>query len=163
GLFFSALALAGWLFTRGARQGTGSAQRAYGRRIAASLLIALMSLWWLAPDPPVLFYEALVVLLPIPAAMVVRSALPAPIPLTLYGIALATMLLPLRGITEASAIANRALLLLQAMSIAVPIAVDLHHGRLQRALRWAGPGTVRILALFAIAVAAVTVFHVIFG
>src|SRR5206468_5645214 len=62
-----------------------------------------------------------------------------------------------------SAIANRALLLLQAMSIAVPIAVDLHHGRLQRALRWASPGTVRILALFAIAVAAVTAFHVIFG
>ena len=53
----------------------GSAQRAYGRPVAASLLIALMSLWWLAPDPPTLFYEALLVLVPIPAAMVARRAL----------------------------------------------------------------------------------------
>ncbi len=98
GLFLGVLALTGWLFTRGGRQDAGSAQRAYGRPVAASLLIALMSLWWLAPDPPILFYEALLVLVPIPAAMVARRALAAPIPLTLYGLAFATMLIPLRGV-----------------------------------------------------------------
>ena len=118
GLFLGVLALTAWLFTRGSGQDAGSAQRAYGRPVAASLLIALMSLWWLAPDPPLLFYEALLVLVPIPAAMVARRALPAPIPLTLYGISLATMLIPIRGAIDASAIASRLLLLVQVVSVA---------------------------------------------
>ena len=63
------LALTVWLFTRRSEEGSArSAQRAYGRPIVASLLIALMALWWLAPKPPVLFYEALLILVPIPAA-----------------------------------------------------------------------------------------------
>ncbi len=121
-------------------------QRAYGRPVVASLLIALMSLWWLAPDPPLLFYEALLVLAPIPAAMLVQRALPAPIPLTLYGLAFATVLLILRVAYEASVIADRLLLLLQAICVAVPVAIDLRHGRLQQALRRVGPGVVRAAA-----------------
>jgi len=163
GLFIGVLALTGWLFIRGAKLGAGSAQHAYGRPVAASLLIALMALWWLAPEPPTLFYEALLLLLPIPAAMVARSASAAPISLTLYGVAIATMLIPLRGVFEASAIANRSLLLLQAISIAVPVAIDLRHGRLQGAFRWANPGVVRAAAVLVLVAAAVTVFHVIFG
>ena len=161
GVFFGALALTFWLFTR--KEGAGTGSRAYGRPVAASLLIALMSLWWLALDPPVLFYEALLFLVPIPAAMVARNALPAKIPLTLYGIAVATMLLVLRREIDASAIADRLLLLLQALSIAVPIAVDLSKGRLRQALPQARPGTVRSAALFVIVVALITLFDVIFG
>ena len=163
GLFVGALALSGWLFLRGARQGSGAAQRAYGQPLAASLLIALMTMWWLAIDPPTLFYEALLLLLPLPAAILARSALAAPIALSLYGVAVATMLIPLRGVVEASAIANRSLLLLQALTIAIPIAVDLRHGRLQLALRWANAGVVRAAAVLVLVMAAVTVFHVIFG
>jgi potassium efflux system protein len=163
GLFLGVLALSGWLFIRGAKQRAGAAQRAYGQPIAASLLVALMALWWLAPDPPTLFYEALLLLLPIPAAMLVRSALAAPISLTLYGVAVATMLIPIRGVVEASAIANRSLLLLQAVAIAVPVAVDLYHGRLQSAFHRANAGVVRAAALLVLVVAAVTAFHVIFG
>jgi hypothetical protein len=163
GLFLGVLALTGWLFMRGAEQGAASAQHAYGQPLAASLLIALMAVWWLAPDPPTLFYEALLLLLPIPAAMLARSALAAPIPLTLYGVAVATMLIPIRGVIEASAITGRLLLLLQAVTIAVPVAVDLYHGRLQKAFRWANAGVVRAAAVLVLAVAAVTAFHVIFG
>jgi potassium efflux system protein len=163
GLFLGVLALAGWLFNRGAKHGAGRAQRAYGQPIAGSLLIALMALWWLAPDPPTLFYEALLLLLPIPAAMVARSALAAPISLTLFGVAVATTLIPIRGVFEASAIGNRLLLLLQAAAIAVPVAVDLYHGRLQKAFRWANAAVVRAAALLVLAVAAVTAIHVIFG
>ena len=161
GLFLGALALTGWLLIRGAKQ--GAAQRAYGEPISASLLIALMALWWLAPDPPTLFYEALLFLLPIPAATLARSALAAPIPLTLYGVAVATMLIPIRAVIEPSAIANRSLLLLQAVTIAVPVALDLYHGRLQKAFRWANAGVVRAASVLVLAVAAVTAFHVIFG
>ena len=161
-LFVGVLALTGWLFTRGP-QGAGSARHAHGRPLAASLLIALMALWWLAPDPPTLFYEGLLILFPIPAAMVARSALPSPIPLTLYGVAFATVLIPLRALIEASAIVDRLLLLLQAISIAAPVAIDLYHGRLQRAFRWLSPGAVRVAALLVFAAAAVTGFHVIFG
>jgi small-conductance mechanosensitive channel len=161
-LFVGVLALTGWLFTR-RPQGAGSAQHAYGHPLAASLLIALMALWWLASDPPTLFYEVLLILLPVPAALVVRGAVRPAAPLTLYGVALATMLIPLRGIIEGSAIADRGLLLLQAISIALPVAVDLHHGRLQRAFRWLSPGAVRLAALFVLFAAAVTTFHVTFG
>jgi potassium efflux system protein len=163
GLFLGFLALTGWLFTRGSGQDTRSAQRAYGRPVAAALLITLMSLWWLAPNPPILFYEALLVLVPIPAAMVARNALAAPIPLTLYGIAVATMLIALRGVVEASAVANRVLLLLQVASIAVPVAVDVHRGRLQRALPWASPGSVRAVALIVLAGSVMTALSVVFG
>ena len=162
GLFLGVLALTGWLFIQGL-QGAGSVQHACGHPFAASLLIALMALWWLAPDPPTLFYEALLVLLPIPAAIVARSALAAPIPLTLYGVALASVLIPLRAFVEASPIADRVLLLLQAICIAAPVAVDLNRGRLQRAFRWLNPGVVRVAALVVFAAAAITVFHVIFG
>jgi hypothetical protein len=163
GVFFGALALTFWLFTRKSEDGTGAGSRAYGRPVAASLLIALMSLWWLALEPPVLFYEALLFLAPIPAAMVARNAFPAPIPLSLYGIAAATMLLVLRREIDASAIADRLLLLLQVLSIAVPLAIDLHKGRLQQALPRARPGAVRAAALFVIAIALITLFDVIYG
>ncbi len=162
-LFFGTLALTFWLLSRKAGEGAGPAPRAYGRPVAASLLIALMSLWWLAPDPPVLFYEALLLLVPIPAAMVARSAFPSSIPLTLYGIAVATMLLVMRREIDASAIADRLLLLLQVVSIAGPLAIDLHSGRLQQALHRARPGTVRAGALFVIAMALITLFDVLFG
>ena len=161
-LFVGVLALTVWLFSRGS-QGAESAQHAYGRPFAASLLIALMLVWWLAPDPPTLFYEGLLILLPLPAAMVARSALPSPVPLTVYGIAFATVLIPLRAIIEASAIVDRLLLLLQAVSIAIPVAIDLYHGRLQRAFRWLSPGAVRVVALLVFTAALVTGFHVIFG
>ncbi len=81
-----------------------------------------MALWWLALDPPILFYEAPLVLVPLPAAMVARRALAALIPLTLYGLALATALFATRKSIEASVIADRFLLLLQTACIAVPIA-----------------------------------------
>ena len=162
-LFFAVSALTIWLFTRRYGPDARSAQRAYGRPIAASLLIALIVLRLWAPDPPILFSELLLMLVPIPAAMVARNALPAPIPLTLYGLAVATMLIPLRGVIDASAMANRVLLLLQVICIAVPVAVDLSRGRLQQALRWARPGAVRAAALLIFAVAAVTAFSVIFG
>ena len=161
-LFVGAMALSGWLFIRGSK-GTGSAQHAYGRPFAASLLIAVMSLWWLAPDPPTLFYAGLLMLLPIPAAVVARGALGPATPLTLYGVALVSVLIPLRAFVEASPIADRVLLLLQAIFIAAPVAVDLNRGRLQRALRGLNPGVVRVAALVVIVAAAVTVFHVIFG
>ena len=162
-LFVGVLALTGWLFTKGSGQGDRPVQGAYGRPVAASLLIALMSLWWLAPDPPILFYEALLVLVPIPAAMVARRALGAPIPLTLYGLAFATMLLPLRSAIDASALASRMLLLLQVISVAVPVAVDLRRGRLQQAFPRLTPGVVRVLAWFFIAASMVIAFNAIFG
>ena len=163
GLFFGILGLTAWLFTRRAGVAAEPVQRAYGRPFAAASLVALVSLGWLAPNPPRLFYEALLLLVPIPAAMVARRAIGVPIPLTLYGVALSSMLLSLRGVLEASPIADRILLLLQVICVALPIAVDLRHGRLQQAFRWLSPGFVRVAALFVMAAAALTALHVVFG
>ncbi|MEF8710418.1 MAG: hypothetical protein V5B38_16890 [Candidatus Accumulibacter propinquus] len=62
GLFLFILALTAWLFTRRAGVAAEPIQRAYGRPFAASLLIALVSLGWLAPNPPRLFFAALFLL-----------------------------------------------------------------------------------------------------
>jgi potassium-dependent mechanosensitive channel len=162
-LFLGMLALNGWLFTRRRPPDPALAQCAYGRPGAASLLIALMALWWLAPDPPIIFYEALLALTPIPAAMVARRTFAAPIPLTIYGLAIATALLPVRITMEAGLVVDRLLLLVQALSVALPVAIDLRHGRLQKALpRWS-PGAVRAVALLVIALSALTILNVIQG
>ena len=162
-LFLGVLALTGWLYSRGSPQDAGSAQRGYGRPGAASLLVALTAVWALAPDPPTYFLLALLALLPVPAAMVAQRALAVPIPLTLYAIALATILIPVRTTIDASPLAARMLVLLQVLIVPVAVAVDLRSGRLRQALpRWS-EGTVRTAALLVIAVSAVTALDVIVG
>lgn len=162
-LFFGLLGLARWLFGGPALQGSALAQGGYGRPLTVSALIATMALWWLAPAPPVVFYELVFALAVIPAAMLARRTFAAEAPLTLYGLALSTLLLSLRNVIEASAVADRLLLLVQALCLGVPVALDLRRGRLQRALaRWS-PDTVRVIALGVIAAAAVTIVHVFIG
>ena len=161
--FFGILALGWWLFTRRPEQDLGPAQHAYGRPVAAATLVALMlSVWW-APAPPIVFYMLLLLLTPIPAAMLARRSFATAIPLSLYGLAFATVLLALRNAVEASPIADRALLLLQTLSLGVPVAIDLHRGRLQQAFVRFSPGTVRLVALIVITVSAATVLHVFIG
>ncbi len=163
GLFFGILVLAWWLLGRKSLPDTGPAQSAFGHPVAASILIALMSLWGLAPAPPIVFYEVLLVLAPIPAALLARHTFAAAIPLTLGGLALATVLLSLRNLVEASPIADRVLLLLQAISLGLPVTVDLRRGRLQRAFPRSGPDAVRVAAFVVIAASAVTALHVFIG
>ena len=148
---------------RRSEQAEGSAPRAYGRPVAASLLIALMSLWWLAPDPPVLFYEALLVLVPLPAAMVARRALPAPIPLTLYGLALATMLLVCAARSTRARLPIGCCCCCRWRASWCRSPSTCATGRLQPALRRVSPGIVRAAALVVLVASAVTVFNVIFG
>ena len=161
--FFGILALSWWLFTRKPVQDLGPAQRAYGRPVAASMLIALMSSVWWAPAAPIVFYMLLLLLTPIPAAMLARRSFAAAIPWSLYGLAFATVLLALRNAIEASPIADRVLLLLQTLSLGVPVAVDLQRGRLQQAFARFSPGTVRLVALIVIAMSAATALHVFIG
>jgi len=117
----------------------------------------------LAPTPPIVFYEVLLALAPLPAAMLARRTFAAAIPLSLGGVALATVLISLRNAVEASPIADRALLLLQAISLGVPVAVDLRRGSLHRAFpRW-NPDMVRVAAFVVIAASAVTALHVFIG
>lgn len=131
-LFFGIFAVSYWLFTRRTGVSARSAQCGYGRPFAGSLLIALVSLGWLAQSTPRLFFEDFS-FGSLPAAMVALRATSAPIALTLYGIAGSTMLLAMRGLLEASPIANRLIILLQALCVGIPVAIDLRHGGLQPA------------------------------
>ena len=161
--FFGILALSWWLFTRKPEQDLGPAQHAYGRPVAAATLIALVSSVWWAPAAPIVFYMLLLLLTPIPAAMLARRSFAAAIPWSLYGLAFTTVLLALRNAIEASPIADRILLLLQTLSLGVPVAIDLQRGRLQRAFARFSPGTVRLVALIVIAMSAATALHVFIG
>ncbi len=163
-LFFSVLAVAWWLLrARPAREVAATHGDVRGQPVVASVLVALMALLWLAPSPPIAFYVTLLALAPIPAAILASRTFAANIPLTLCGLTFATVLLALRNMVEASPIADRTLLLLQAISLSVPLAIDLGRGRLQRAFpRW-GADAVRLAAGFVIAAAAVSALHVFIG
>jgi potassium-dependent mechanosensitive channel len=161
--FIGVLVLAWWLFTRRPSLDLGPAQRAYGRPVAAATLVALMSSVWWAPARPIVFYMLLLLLTPIPAAMLARRSFATATPLSLYGLAFTTVLLALRNAVEASPIADRALLLLQTLSLGVPVAIDLHRGRLQQAFVRFSPGAVRLVALIVITVSAGTALHVFIG
>ena len=111
-----------------------------------------MSVGWLAPDPPDRVLCGFCSRSPhSDRAGGEAEPFAASVPLTLYGITFATILLPLRGVIEGSAIFGRLLLLAQAICFAVPIAIDLHKGRLQQALAAdRNAGVVRAGALFVI-------------
>jgi len=163
GWFFAILALSWSLFAWGGVPAAGHVQRACARPAAACTLISLMAMGWIAVSPPVAFYELLLALLPVPAAILVNRAFGRTITPTLVGLALSTVLLALRNVIEASALTDRLLLLLQTVSLAVPVAVDLRRGALQRAFPRLRPGTVRAAALVVIAASAVTALNVFIG
>lgn len=162
-LFAGALLLTYWLLWRGRQRDLAPAQRAYGLPAAGAFLIAVMTLWWLAPAPPVHFYAALLVLLPIPAAIVARQSFGTAIPLTIYGIGFASTLLPLRGVVESAVIVNRVILMLQALAVGLPIAFDLRSGRLFQAFPSLARSTVRGAALVIIAAAALAFLEAVIG
>ena len=163
GTFIGILALACWLYTRRGAQASQVAQCGYGVPFTASLLVALVSLGWLAPNPPRVLFEALFLLTPLLAARVARRAVRAPIALTLYGIASSTILFSLRGMFESSAIANRMMLVLQIACVVIPLAIDLRAGRLQQALRWANPTAVRVVVSLVMVLAAIVALQAVFG
>jgi small-conductance mechanosensitive channel len=162
-LFLGVLLAAYWLLSRGGVRAGAFASSARDRPVSASLLIAVTLLWWLAPEPPVYFYAALLMLLPIPAAFVAQRWLAAPAPLSLWGIALAATLFPLRNALDASILVERAIISLQALLIGVPLAIDLRAGRLFAALPRVSPHIVRTVALLLIVVSALTVVSALFG
>lgn len=163
GIFIGILALTCWLFTRCAGKIAESAQCGYGVPFTASLLVALVSVGWLAPNPPRVLFEALFLLTPLLAARVARRAIRAPVALTLYGIACSTMLFSLRGLFESSPIANRMMLVLQIACLVIPIVIDLREGRLQQAFRWARPVTIRTVALLVVIPPTLAALQAIFG
>ncbi len=162
-LFLGTLLPAWWLLARRSRDGAGSGRQAYGPPMAAALLIALMALFGLAPNAPLYFYELLFAILPVPAALVARRTFAAPVPLLLAGVTLAAILFPLRNAIDSSAVVDRLLLLLQVMSLAVPLIIEWRRGNLQKALHRLSPRVVRAIALLILAGSALITFHVVFG
>jgi len=153
-----------WLFTRPAGPDAGASRMAYGSPGVASLLITMVALWWLSPDPPVLFYNLLLILLPLPVVALVRRAVGAPVPITLYGVAVATVLMGLRrNVVDWSALSERVMLLSQIGCVAIPLALDLRAGRLSKAFaRWRAP-SVRAAAMILLVVAILSALHAVFG
>ena len=153
-----------WLFSRPAAPGASASRLAYGRPASASLLIAMVALWWLSPDPPVLFYNLLLVFLPLPVVALARGAVGVPMPITLYGVTAATIIMGLRrNVVDWSALTERILLLAQIGCVAIPLALDLRAGRLARAFsRWSAPA-VRAVALLLLLAACLSALHAVVG
>ncbi|HRI17949.1 MAG TPA: mechanosensitive ion channel, partial [Burkholderiaceae bacterium] len=152
-----------WLFRRAAPATAPAAQRAWNRPLAASLLIALVALFWFAPNPPIVFYSLLVLAIALPMARLGRLAFAAAAPRTLNGLALAIVVFALRSLIDASALADRLLLLVQLASFTVPLALDLRGGGLYRAFARFTPESVRAAALVVLGLCALSALHALFG
>ena len=162
-LFGVSFGVCWWLFRRPSAAGASPAQRAYGRPVAASLLVALAILWWLAPDPPLRLYSAMLIAMSVPVAVLARRSFAAAVPLTLYGAVVATMLMGLRDLGFGGPLFERLLTLGQLACVAGALALDLRKGRLYQAFsRWA-PETVRAAALIVIGIALLSALHAVFG
>lgn len=154
-------ALCLWLFSR--RAPAGTAQRGFERPVVSALLVALVAAMGFAANPPVVFYSLLLLAMPLPVMLIARRSFGASMAWSLAGLAAATMLMALRNLVDGGAMADRLLLLAQIGCVGIPVALDLHRGRLQQALaRWS-PESVRAVALVVLAAAALSALHAVFG
>ena len=134
-----------FIFRLGVHKAVLPVQTAYGRPYSACLLILLMALGWLSPNPPALFYEVLVLIAPIPAARLLDRALARPIPLTLYGIAISTVFISIRHFVEDGNVIDRVLLIIQSLFIAFAFMADLKNGHLIKAIPKSNPSLIRFV------------------
>ena len=157
------LLLSLWLFKANPKKEVPRVERAYGLYFSASFLILLMALGWLAPSPPALFYETLVLLAPIPAARLLNRALPIQIPYTLYGIAVSTILISIRHFVEDGNVIDRTLLLLQTLCIGLAFGVDLKLGLLQKAFPKFSDGLIKLWSTLIVMASIFTALGAVIG
>jgi potassium efflux system protein len=130
--------------------------------VAASV-VTLLALILHAPAAPLIFYDLLWSLLPIPTAMLARTLLGPGTTLSLYTLAATVMSVSLLGALDLLPLTSRLLVMIQCLALAAALGLDLRRGGIERAFPTLAPTTLRRLVVMAIALLALGIAANIFG
>ncbi|MBI1285903.1 MAG: mechanosensitive ion channel [Thiobacillus sp.] len=126
--------------------------------VAATVLM-LLALILHAPSAPLIFYDLLWSMLPIPTAILARKILGSHIDLSIYTLVATVMSVLLLGALDLLPLTSRLLVIIECLAMGIALAVDLRRGGIEKAFPFVAPITLRrivvvIMALLAISVAA---------
>jgi potassium efflux system protein len=130
--------------------------------VAASV-VTLLALIMHAPAAPLIFYDLMWSLLPIPAAILARKLLGPQIGLSLYTLAVTVMSVSLLGALDLLPLTSRLLVLTQCLALGTALGVDLRRGGIERAFPSVAPATIHRIVIVAIALLVLSIITNVFG
>lgn len=130
--------------------------------VAASL-VTLLALILHAPAAPLIFYDLLWSLLPIPAAILASTLLGAGIRLTLYTLAVTVLSVLLLGALDFLPLISRLLIITQCLALGTALGVDLRRGGIERAFPSVTPATIRRIVIVVSTLLATSMVANVFG
>lgn len=131
----------------------------FSRPGVAAFLVTLFALILLAPRGPLVYYDILSALLPIPAVILARVVLGPNMTLSLYTLAALIMSISFFGAFEALQLLSRVAVIVQCLAMGAALAIDYQRGRIEQTfpmvsattVRWVVGGTVVLLAVAVVA------------
>jgi potassium efflux system protein len=123
--------------------------------VAASV-VTLLALILYAPAAPLIIYDLLWSLLPVPAAILARKLVGSQISLSLYTLTAAVISVSLLGALDLLPLTSRLLIVIQCLALGTALAVDLRRGSIERAFPSVAPATIRWIVVVAIALLALS-------
>ena len=137
--------------------------RLFEAPVTAAIMLALLMLAWLGPAAPASYYEVLLSLMLIPAALLARALFARQASLSLFMLTAAMVSLGLVGpIVDPLPLQGRLLLIAQCIAVGAGLIVDVRRGTLMAAVRWS-PVTTRRVALIAIVLLMLAVLAAVAG
>jgi potassium efflux system protein len=130
--------------------------------VAASV-VTLVALIMHAPAAPLIFYDLMWSLLPIPAAILARKLVGSQISLTLYTLTVTVMSVSLLGALDLLPLTSRLLVLTQCLALGAALGVDLRRGGIESAFPSVAPATIHRIVVVAIALLALSATANVFG
>ncbi|HUL65359.1 MAG TPA: mechanosensitive ion channel domain-containing protein [Burkholderiaceae bacterium] len=150
-------------FVTGEESFEGETPRLFGAPVTAAIMLALLTLAWLGPAAPAYYYQVLLSLMLIPAALLARALFARQGSLSLLMLIAAMVSLGVVGpIVDPLPLQGRLLLIAQCIAVGAGLSVDLRRGALTGAVRWS-PVTTRRVALTAIVLLIVAVLAAVAG
>ncbi len=129
----------------------------------AAWVVTLLALIQHAPPAPLIFYDLMWSLLPIPAAILARKILGSSINLSLYTLAVAVMSVSLLGALDLLPLTSRMLVIAQCLALGAALVLDLRRGGLEKAFPFLAPATLRLIVGAALALLALSIVANVFG
>jgi potassium efflux system protein len=128
----------------------------FGLPGVAATVLMLLALILHAPSAPLVFYDLLWSMLPIPAAILARKILGSHIDLSIYTLVATVMSILLLGALDLLPMTSRLLVITQSLAMGIALGVDLRRGGMERAFPYVAPVTLRRIVVVAIVLLAIS-------
>jgi small-conductance mechanosensitive channel len=129
----------------------------------AATVLMLLALILHAPSAPLIFYDLLWSMLPIPTAILARKILGSHIDLSIYTLVATVMSVLLLGALDLLPLTSRLLVITQSLAMGIALGSDLRRGGIERAFPYVAPVTLRRIVVVAIVLLAISVTANVFG